>query len=63
MKKIKTKLDEIIEDKNEEEKSENIELNKDERSNINVEDKIRYKSPSVTLPSILKYLEEKLKNA
>ena len=55
-------LDEIIEDKNEEEKSENNDYNKDEESNLNVEDKIRYKSPSATLPSILKYLVDERKN-
>ena len=32
-----------LEEKNDEEKSENTELNKDEESNLNVEDKIRFK--------------------
>ena len=57
------KLDEAIEDKSEDEKSEIInEFNEDDENIDNVEDKIRYKTPSATLPSILKYLVDERKN-
>ena len=57
------KLEEPLEDKTDDEKSEIInEFNEDDENIDNVEDKIRYKTPSATLPSILKYLVDERKN-
>ena len=50
------KEEETVEDKTDEEKSEINDFNEDDDTTDNVEDKIRYKSPFATLPSILKYL-------
>ena len=56
------KEEETVEDKTDEEKSEINDFNEDDDTTDNVEDKIRYKSPFATLPSILKYLVEERKN-
>ena len=61
-KKDDKKVEETNEDKTDEEKSENNEFNEDDENNENVEDKIRFKTPFATLPSILKYLVEERKN-
>ena len=55
-------VEEIMEDKTDEEKSEINDFNEDDENIDNVEDKIRYKTPFATLPSILKYLVEERKN-
>ena len=61
-KKADKKLDEPIEDKTDDENPEINEFNEDDENIDNVEDKIRFKTPSATLPSILKYLVEERKN-
>ena len=56
------KVEEIVEDKTDDEKSEMNDFNEDDDTTDNVEDKIRFKTPFATLPSILKYLVEERKN-
>ena len=57
------KNDETPEDKTDEEKSENDEDDEENNNeNVEINDKIRFKTPFATLPSILKYLVEERKN-
>ena len=61
-KKSEQKVEEIPEDKTDDEKSDINDFNEDDENIDNVEDKIRYKTPFATLPSILKYLVDERKN-
>ena len=61
-KKKDKKVEEPIEDKTDDDKSDINDFNEDDDNTDNVEDKIRFKTPNATLPSILKYLVDERKN-
>ena len=61
-KKNDKKLEDIPEDKTDEEKSENEDDEENNNDNVEINDKIRFKTPSATLPSILKYLVDERKS-